>query len=177
MPMRTDHGAISTKWQFDRTNHSRRLCVTFVLIVFIGSGACTSKLYTHPALVVNEQAPSGEVYFFRETHFAGSAFATLVRLDEENLLRLRSGTYTSVRLRPDLYIVDVAVSTGGAQETDTGITWEEGSRMVTVEPEITLYVVLRFTSTRQNQLLFYPDLITEAQAKALMAEYELISAD
>jgi hypothetical protein len=70
-------------------------------------------------------------------------------------------------------MVDVAV---GVWTSEPPPGWREGSRAITVEPEATLYVLLRFTSTHQMQMLFYPDLITESEAEGLMAEYQLVTA-
>ena len=103
--------------------------------------------------------------------------ATLVRLNEENFLRLRSGTYTAVRLKPGSYIVDVAVSAWQSSGPGDAITWAEGSVAIEVEPGRKYFVLLTFTITHQNQWLFYPELITDAKANGLMAEYELISVN
>jgi hypothetical protein len=149
-------------------------CVVLTLALLITIGACTSKLYVHPAYADNEHEPSAEVYFFRERRWEGSAVATLVRLNREKLLRLRSGTYTAVRLKPGSYMVDVAVSAGPSGGT-ADVTWGEGSLAITVEPDRKYFVLLTFIWTLQNQLLFYPEIITEEKANGLMAEYENIS--
>lgn len=168
----SSHHELSARCNHGSLLQTQHLCVALTLALFITIGACTSKLYVHPAYADSEQELAAEVYFIRERHWAGSAMATLVRLNEENLLRLRSGTYTAVRLKPGSYMVDVAVSTWQAPPSNSGMSWEEGSLAITVEPGQKYFVLLRFTSTHQNQLLFYPDLITEEKANGLIAEYE-----
>lgn len=175
--MLSNYHSQSNTWTRDSSRQTRRARLVLALVLLVTAGACSSKLYIHPAVSDPEHDQAAEVYFFRERHLAGSANATLVRLNGENLLRLRSGTYTSVQLKPGNYVVDVSASTWPSATVPGGIGWVDGSLGITVEPNQRYFLILRFTTTYQNQWLFYPELITDTIAKALMADYELVSAN
>jgi hypothetical protein len=70
--------------------------------LWLGAGGCASGVYGHPALVPGD-VPSAELVILRKSELALGAFALLIRLDGEKLVKLRTGRYAEFRVRPGVY--------------------------------------------------------------------------
>lgn len=141
-----------------------------VCATLLSAVGCASKIFEHPLLVANQSALSAAVYFFREDVWEGSAIATAVHVNGETLLQLRRATYAKVSLKPGKVQVEVRGIVGAQQPNPWSRTC--GGPMQ-LEAGKTYFVLLAVEYG--GGMCFRPGLITEDEARSLMATYSAVS--